>query len=234
MCSSRSGSCTAGASQCDAAINETGAMYARVPVGGYIEQAHAAVTVEPPDLSLSADRTELQEGDTVVFTGQIVPENAPYEVVGWSWQPDAGGIVTAATSPKHGNVMTALMDSTVPGDSIEADSIPTIDDSDTEVPDDPPATNACTHTELECIMSIYSWDTVTLTAYVAGRLRTRSVHVNVNYECPPEIPIDAVLEPGESPIAARQTYAWVDNVRVPIGPRHVTVRPPYTFAASGN
>jgi hypothetical protein len=207
-------------------------MYVRASVNGTIEQAHAAVTVEPPDLSLSADRTEIQEGDTVVFTGQIIPESAPYEVVGWSWQPD--GIITAAVSPMRRNMTTVLTDSTVTGDSVEADSIETIDDSDTEVPDNRPATYACTDTELECTMSIYSSGTVTLTAYVAGTLRTRSVHVNVKYECPPQIPIDAVFGPGEFPIAARETWAYVDGARISLGPQTVYVSPPFTLAAPGN
>lgn len=222
---SNTGSCTIGVTQCDAAINESGTMYVRATVGGYVEQAHTTVTVEPPDLSLSADRTEIQEGDTVVFTGHIIPESAPYEVVGWSWQPD--GIITAAVTPMRGNVTAVLTDSTPPGDSTETDTLQTIDDSDLDVPDERPATNSCTHTELECTMTIYSSGTVTLTAYVAGTLRTRSVHVNVRYHCPPLIPMDAVSGPGE--FAIETTANLIFPFFAPLGPRTVWVGPPYTW-----
>ena len=74
--SSSTGSCTAGVSQCDAVINESGTMYVRASVKGFIEQASARVTILPTELTVSCTPSPVYRGQEVICS-VVVPEGAP-------------------------------------------------------------------------------------------------------------------------------------------------------------
>jgi hypothetical protein len=198
------------------------------------------VTVEPVELTLTADRTEVGRGDTVTFTGVITPPVAPYQVVGWSWEPDSpGGVVASrgqSSQPKVNYTAPAPFNVTLPNPGIPTATTPsaitdsssttsdTINarmDTELQLAEDEPLTEVCTHTELVCRMPVNGSGTVTLVVNAGGTPLSRSVHVAVKYYCPDD------FDYSDDPIELFRTERFTYPGHVPLGVGPAYILGPY-------
>jgi plastocyanin len=85
-------------STCRAPVTESGTLYIDALVNGVAKSVSAHVTVQPVDLTLTADDTEVEAGDTVSFTASGSPSGVTLEVLEWWWVPSGAAVAASVTS----------------------------------------------------------------------------------------------------------------------------------------
>jgi hypothetical protein len=149
---------------------------AQMGIQGY-QTDSVRVTVEPVELTLTADPTEVTVGDSVTFTASASPSSAALQVLGWSWVPDPA-IAVASVRRRDENR---------PNLTVRSRASLSVSAGDTD-----PSTT-CTPDSTTCVAPVRESGTMYVRALVNGVEKTDSAHVQI-VDCPPiepPIPLDA-------------------------------------------
>ena len=230
--------------RCSIAIPRSGTMTVQARVQGTIRTATARVTIIPPSLRLTVDRTSSFPGDTFTFSGDLQPKtasgnNVPHRVVAWRFTPGTGTTVTGVAfraSPTSqfntraksvsGHTLSTQRSSTTQNvadviDSTAVDSMTSVHESGDDLlpppPDDFPPTQPCgPEVGLVCKMPVHQDGTVTLVVQVGDAQYEASAPVAIRLECPPFIPVDYVLDPGVISFTSKYPVTWRRGAIPPI------------------
>jgi hypothetical protein len=211
---SRDENCTDVTGPCAKLMIVSGRMWAYTdPTPGHGDSAFANVTVQLPTLSLSVDKSESGEGDTVTFTGTLSPAR-PAESMTWRWEAGGGGVAarrpvavaSVGTSTLRSRSERALTDQIAADDTL-INSVN--DDATVGAPADDAQTSACLESSLTCVTEMHGVGTMTLEVRLFGRVLTRSVESGVRYYCPEVIPTADGVAVADPIIIERSTGTYI-------------------------